>query len=259
MALKSTLLLCGAIVAGGAVAGMSMQPHSYFSRFYDRSSGFYGSDANNGVSSDPQANASYGNSYGDAHSRDPSSPNGPPQQYDQRQDYGSSSSYGQSQQQYGPPQDNYGRQDDGPPQQPYGQDQQQGYGQQQQGYGSQQQPYGDARQQSYGAPGSYGPPTSRGEPQMVSLTQIEQADRILPRMPVETANGQRIGEVAQVMMDHGRAREVLLDQGTRIPASDLMYSPARSVLVAQASPEGPSSGYGGNGYGTPDRQRRPSN
>jgi hypothetical protein len=283
MALKSTLLLCGMIVAGGAVAGMSMQPHSYFSRLHDPNSGTYGSYANSG----PEWVRPYGsgNSYGDPPQSYPSSSSGP-QQYDQQQGYGSPSSYGQSQPQYGPPQQNYGQQDYGAPQRPDGHDQQQGYGERQQGYGPQQQSYGEPQQQtygdqqqqsyggaqqqsygepqqpSYGPPGSYGPPNSRrrggGDAQLVSLTQIDRADRILPRMPVESANGQRLGEVAQVLMDHGRPREVLLDQGTRIPASDLMYSPARSVLVAQTSSE-PSSGYGGTGYGPSERRHRPSN
>jgi hypothetical protein len=114
------------------------------------------------------------------------------------------------------------------------------------------QPYGSAGA-SYGpaaAPGSAQP----NDPQLVSLSQIDNADRILPRMPVEAANGQRIGEVAQVMMENGRAREIVLDQGTRIPASDLMYAPARSVLVAQASSGGERDQQ--NGYGPPSPDAR---
>ena len=92
---------------------------------------------------------------------------------------------------------------------------------------------------------------------MVALTQMDQADRILPRMPVESANGMRMGEVAQVRMENGHAREVVLDQGMRIPASDLMYVPSRSVLIAQASTGGSPAGYGSSGYGPPPGDRSP--
>jgi hypothetical protein len=73
--------------------------------------------------------------------------------------------------------------------------------------------------------------------QVVSLSRIDQADRVLTHMPVENANGQRLGEVAQVTMDaSGKAREVVLDQGSRIAADDLTFIPARSVLVTQTTP-----------------------
>ena len=211
MALKNTLLLCGAIVAGGAIAGVSMQPHSYFPQRFDSGSGAYNNAA---PSSSAEPASSYNSpSYGSAPQGD-AQPNDAPQSYDQPQGYGSQQ-----------------------PQQPYA---------------PQQQPYGQPT--AYGPPQQlpYGPGQGSGaanDAQLVSLTQIDHADRILPRMPVESANGQRIGEVAQVHMQNGRASEVLLDQGTRIPASDLMYSPSRSVLVAQNA-----NVPGGNGYGPPERQ-----
>jgi hypothetical protein len=230
MALKNTLLLCGVIVAGGAIAGISMQPHSYYPQRFDSGSGAY----NNAPSPSAEPASSYNSpSHGSAPQGDaPSEPNGAPPSYDQPQGYGG-----------------------GDQQQPYGQ-QQPAYGQQPQQQDGQPAAYGPPQRLPYGSRGAYGPP-SRDTPndaQLVSLTQLDHADRILPRMPVESANGQRIGEVAQVTMRNGRASEVLLDQGTRIPASDLMYSPSRSVLVAQGSPSGNESGA--NGYGPPER--RPS-
>jgi hypothetical protein len=233
MALRNTLLVCTAIVAGGAIAGVSMQPGLYApQQAYDTSSNTYGEPA----------------PYGAAQPTDPS---------------------GAPSQQYGAPQQQpYGQSAPPPEAVPYGQQPPQQYGQQQYGPSAPPpgaQPYGPPQQQQYGAAPygsepSYGAqspaPRQTSDQQMVSLSEIENADRILPRMPVESSNGQRIGEVAQVRMVNGRAREVLLDQGTRIQASDLMYVPARSVLVAQATvgerpnsydPRGPQGGQ----YGPP--------
>jgi len=240
MALRNTLLVCAAIVSGGAVAGVATQPRPYLAP----------SDG---------ASSSYG-----ATAQPESTPSTPDQM--QPQTYGQASSYGP------PPQSDdqqtsYGRQQPSGPQ-TYGQQAPQGYGQQpQQAYG-QPQGYGQ-NGSSYGQAPSYGPPQSYDQQRQygpsqqygqanagqqngsVSLTQVEHADRVLPRMPVESTSGQRLGEVAQVLMQDGRPREVVLDQGTRIPASDLTFVPARSVLVAQASQ--PSSGYGAPGYGPPQQ------
>lgn len=100
--------------------------------------------------------------------------------------------------------------------------------------GDQQQAPSQAPNGPYGGDGQ----ARSNEPQLVALTQVDNADRILPRMPVEDSNGKPLGEVAQVLMHNGRPQEVLLDEGTRIPAGDLMYSPSRSVLIAQAPPRG---------------------
>lgn len=163
MALRNVLLLCGAIVGAGAVAGLSMQSRSYFAQSYTAPSDTFAPD-------------------------------------DQRATPGSGTAPS-----YGPPQGA-----SGPPA-----DQQQA---------PSQAPSGDE--------------TRGNQPQLVALTQVDNADRILPRMPVEDSNGKPLGEVAQVLMHNGRPQEVLLDEGTRIPAGDLMYSPSRSVLIAQTSPGG---------------------
>src|SRR4029079_19665081 len=106
-----------------------------------------------------------------------------------------------------------------------------------------QRPYDSAPDYYAGQPTApsepVAPPSAPDAPrtpdaQTVALSQIDQADRMLPRMPVESSNGERIGEVASVMMDGtGHAREVVLTQGSRFQAEDLLYLPARSVLVAQ--------------------------
>lgn len=206
MALRNTLLMCMAIIAGGGIAGMAMQPRPYLAPTDVGGSSSYGSPA-------PQAQA-------------PDTTGS--QQYGQAQPYGQPA----SDQQYGQ-------------QQPYGQqpasDQQ--YGQQQ------QPPYGQSPQYGPTPPQSDLTDFSVGPDGTIVLTQMERADRVIPRMPVENANGQRLGEVAQVLMRNGRPYEVLLDQGTRIPARDLVYMPARSKLVLQ--PREPSSAYGTTGYGPP--------
>jgi hypothetical protein len=208
MALRNTLLACAAIISGGGIAGMAMQQRPFLpSTDYASSSSSYGTPSQD-------SSGSYGA---------PQPPNDQQPQYGQQQAYGQ-----QQQQQYGPGQSPS--------------DQQQGYGTAP-SYGQSQQ-YAPPQQYGQSAPGPA--PSGGSQEGAVSLTQMERADRLLPRMPVESANGQRLGEVAQVLMRNGRAEEVLLDQGTRIPASDLVYVPARSVLVAQAN-NGPSSGYGANG------------
>src|SRR5258707_9366177 len=95
-----------------------------------------------------------------------------------------------------------------------------------QGYQPQSQTYepsssfsGDTRGQP-AAPSSNVP--SGGAPggdsaQTIALSQVDRPDRTLPHMPVESESGKHIGDVARVMMDSsGKAREVVLDQGTRI-------------------------------------------
>jgi len=208
MAIRNTLLLCAAIITGGAIAGISMQSRTYVPEAYDPGSGSFG-----GTPSQPAA--------------DTSSSYAPPSQtYGQAQPYGQAQTYGQAQ--------------------PYGQQQ-----------ANAQPPYGPPQQppQAYGQPQPYGAPQPN-DPQMVALAQIDQADRVLPRMPVENANGQRVGSVASVHMQNGRATEIMLEEGTRIPASELMYVPSRSVLVAQASQAAQPPGDGTNGYGSPPPDQR---
>lgn len=131
-----------------------------------------------------------------------------------------------------------------------------------QGYFSQPQTFepssgyfADARSEPQAPPVASGDNRERpGEDrEVVSLSRIDQADRVLTHMPVESANGRRIGEVARVTMDaSGKAREVVLDQGSRIAADDLTFIPARSVLVTQATPndQAPDS--------APSRERGPN-
>jgi hypothetical protein len=272
MALRNTLLVCSAIVAGGGIAGVSMQPRPNLPA-YDTSSNSFGAaqspadPAPTYGASQPDAAPSSGSQppYGQTGSYGQASQYGPPQQYDQQQqNYGQQAQgYGQQTPSYGPPQQSDPAQSYGSP--PYGGPSQQAGLQQQYGQAQYGPPQSNGSQGSYGPQGAYGPPGSYGappsaasrpnDPQMVALTQMEQADRILPRMPVESANGRRMGEVAQVRMENGYAREVVLDQGLRIPASDLMYVPSRSVLIAQASMGGSPTGYGSTGYGPPNGER----
>jgi hypothetical protein len=120
---------------------------------------------------------------------------------------------------------------------------------------------GDTRGQP-AAPSSNTP--SGDSAQTISLSQVDRPDRTLPHMPVESESGKHIGDVARVMMDSsGKAREVVLDQGTRISAEDLRFAPARSVLIAQAE-LGRQNAPGDQrqhrddqrGYGPPDQQPR---
>jgi hypothetical protein len=223
MALRNTLLMCMAIIAGGGIAGMAMQPRPYLAPSDATGSSSFGSPVPQAQAPDTSGAQQYGQaqSYGQQPAYD--------QQYGQQQPYGQQPV---SDQQYGQPQQ-YGQQSS--PAQQYGQQQQQPYGQ--------GQPYGPTQQPADSSDLAVGPDGT------ILLTQMERADRVMPRMPVENANGQRLGEVAQVLMRNGRPYEVLLDQGTRIPASDLVYMPARSKLVLQ--PREPSSGYGTTGYGPP--------
>jgi len=83
------------------------------------------------------------------------------------------------------------------------------------------------------------PPTTGTEAKAVSLSQVDTPDRTLINAPVESKDGHKIGEVAQVSLDaNGKAREVVLKgpAGTRIAAGELVYVPDRGVLVTQLTP-----------------------
>src|SRR5262249_53751672 len=57
--------------------------------------------------------------------------------------------------------------------------------------------------------------------------------------PVESKDGHKIGEVAQVTLDAtGKADEVVLNDRarTRLAAGELVFQPERGVLITQLSP-----------------------
>ena len=80
------------------------------------------------------------------------------------------------------------------------------------------------------------PPPSARETKSVALSQVDRPDRTLIDAPVESKDGHKVGEVAQVTLDtNGKADEVVLndDAGTRIASSSLVFEPDRGVLVAR--------------------------
>jgi hypothetical protein len=83
------------------------------------------------------------------------------------------------------------------------------------------------------------PPTTGTEANAVTLSQVDRPDKTLINAPVETKDGRKIGEVAQVTLDaRGKANEVVLNDRnrTRIAAGELVFQPDRGVLITQLSP-----------------------
>ena len=199
MSLRNTLVLCAAVVAAGGVAGLAMRPQGWLAQI-------------NAPSSDYAA----ATHFDPATRRDENSTRNESPAYDG-----------------GATHDNR-----------IGRDQRTSLNDRPQYPGYNDQPGNDERaahndQYPRDDRSARGGPSQRSDTETISLSQIEQADRTLPHMPVENENGARIGEVAQVMMDgNGKAREVVLDRGTRIAAGDLRFMPSRSVLIAQVTDRG---------------------
>ena len=83
------------------------------------------------------------------------------------------------------------------------------------------------------------PPTTGTEAKAITLVPSRQPDRTLVRAPVETKDGHKIGEVAQVTLDaNGKASEVVLNDAaqTRLAAGEVVFEPERGVLITQLSP-----------------------
>ncbi len=83
------------------------------------------------------------------------------------------------------------------------------------------------------------PPTTGTEAKAITLSQVDQPDKTLLNAPVESKDGHKIGEVAQVMLDAtGKANEIVLNDRarTRLAAGELVFQPDRGVLITQLSP-----------------------
>jgi hypothetical protein len=105
------------------------------------------------------------------------------------------------------------------------------------------------------------PPTTGTEANAVTLSQVDQPDKTLVNAPVESKDGRKIGEVAQVKLDaNGKASEVVLNDrnGTRLAAGELVFQPDRGVLITQLSPSDLAPARSNEPEGAPPRSTSPT-
>jgi hypothetical protein len=85
-------------------------------------------------------------------------------------------------------------------------------------------------------------PATTGVPgRAIALGEVSNPKQTLAKATIETKDGQKIGEVAQVETDaNGKASAVMMTaQGggnTRLDASKLTFMPDRNVLVSEVTP-----------------------